>query len=437
MLSIVLISGCIEGEGLIVRTPVGEDALELSIDAEGKTTFDSLEPFIITLRAENFGSFDAENLQSQLQGYDGITAYDGKSLSLEKPLSPSLLEKPGEEQEMPGGSGYVDWDVYSPYVEETAPNLELILTGEVFYDYRSLATQKVVVITRDHLEKLEKIGEEIPVTPETEALNGPVAVSVEASWPYVKMIEYQKEFRVKVTLDNDGSGNVYNPDMEEYDYLNSITMRVPLGLAVDEDHCDFVVTTGDADSFDEEKILTIDEDNNEQKLRLTEGGATRDLHCRLIADEDYVGGYNTFELYVSAYYTYLQSVSKKLIITGTEESPLNVRIVSPTDSEPDDWTEAGNNEVNFKLYYQNREVTSATALNTTDIDFRLTNGAVSNWAHPVSIDYDTDEKYWSALCTTPDMGEEEGTFGITIKVSYADIFGSDRESGSVNYHPLP
>ena len=47
--------------------------------------------------------------------------------------------------------------------------------------------------------------------------------------------------------------------------------------------------------------VVIDEDDNSQKLRMTEGGAHRDLSCTLIAHRDFVGdGYNTFEVSVTA-----------------------------------------------------------------------------------------------------------------------------------------
>ena len=71
---VVAIAGCIGGgkdRNLLNR---GQDSLSISIDAEGKTTFDSLQSFTVTVKGENVGPFDVFNVSSRLQGYDGITS---------------------------------------------------------------------------------------------------------------------------------------------------------------------------------------------------------------------------------------------------------------------------------------------------------------------------------------------------------------------------
>jgi len=415
--AVILVSGCISAEEEEMIVTEG-DALDLAIDAEGRTTYDSLEEFMITVKAENLGSFDAENVQARLHGYGGIASGEGETLSGLKDLTPKLLDRPDPEREMPGGSGDVDWGVFAPEVGKTAPDLELTLTGEVVYDYKSLATQKVVIVTRDYIKQQDERGEPVPVNPATESLNGPVSIDVDAADPYVKMVGSTTEFRVKVTLDNIGSGNIYRRSDSKYDYLTKVTMRVPVGIAVDEDNCDFDVISGDATDYNDEQTLVLDTTHSPTKLRMTEGGSTRDLHCRLMANQD--TGYNTYELYISAYYTYLQDISKKLIIHGTEEVSLEGEIVSPAAGAKTLWNVSlnGTNVVQFKATRAADAVTSG--LTTTNTKIKLFNDADSTgWVAPVSLSYNSPN--WEAVVNgTGVPAHVNGTVNdLSVKITYA------------------
>src|SRR3989344_405632 len=296
LVAVVVFAGCIgRGGGDRKFLNFGEDALKIAIDTEGRSTFDSLQQFTVTVTAENIGKFDVFNVTSRLQGYDGITSTETPraQLSDERSLSQSTLDRPQPDKKVAGGTGSVDWDVAAPFVPVDSPDRELILTGEAIYDTKSLATQRVVAATRTHVVNLEARGEAVPVMPETDALNGPIAIDVEIPVPYVKVIGKRNDFPVRIHLNNDGSGTLLNREIGEFDFLSKVIMKVPPGVGIDARNCDFVqIGTTDIGL---EKTLIIDLSNNRQKLRLLEGGATRDMNCRLYADSEFVTGYNTFD----------------------------------------------------------------------------------------------------------------------------------------------
>jgi len=335
ILSLILVSGCLgAGKKEKVGT-IGEDSLEIMIDTEGMLSFDSKQDFIITMAAENFGPFDLENVTTNLIGYDGISHKEvGVKLSDEQQLA-LRLDRPRPDLDMLGGSSTFDWPVTAPTVAETSPPLEVMLTGEIYYRTKSLGTQRVVVADRNYVTQMKERGEAVPVNPSTESLNGPISINVDVPEPFVSTTGTSPWFRVKVVLNNDGSGNLYartlNSAARDRDYLEELTLKVPAGLTVDLANCDFNVTfDGDAGENQEDNAVNADIEKNlfidatspaskKVHLRLMEGGLTRTVDCRLKVDEQSVTGYQTFELYTEAEYTYLQDILRPITILGVPE----------------------------------------------------------------------------------------------------------------------
>lgn len=432
LVTIIALSGCIGGGDSGIRlSGAGGDALELSIDTEGRTTFDSLEPFIITVQAENVGEFDADAVTARLQGYDGIIPVSVSRLSDYQDFVPSNLERPNYENDVPGGTGDVDWDVKAPYLSSDAPDVNLNLIAEILYDSKSLAARKVVIATATEIEKLEQRGESVSVESSTEALNGPVSIQVETDEPYLRMSSAKEEFRLTITLLNDGNGNVYDrgatDENKRLDYLSKATLKVPAGLDVDEANCDFELVSPTSGSIiDAEKTLIIDDGHgNSEKLRLTEGGSSRNLNCRLTAFSDDVAGFNTYNLQVVVDYTYLQSITKKITIQGTEEAPLRVQIEEPTRSTPDIWDDNEQHHVYFTMAYQAKPVSSVLS----DSDVKAEVGGLA--ATTVNVTYDTNAERYDAVVTAPVL--TPGTYDLDIEATYAGVTAIDIESSAVEY----
>ena len=322
LLSMILIAGCLGSDSSSGSAGYGQDSLDLSIDTEGRTTFDSKETFIITMTSENVGPFDITDVKTRLVGYGGISKVGGGSLSTKESMA-DTLDRPRPDLDLVGGSATWDWDVNAPTVSVDAPDVDIRLTGEVFYTTKSLAVQKVVVANKDYVIQLEERGEVVPVNPATEALNGPVSIDVEVADPYILTQGTTPSFRVKLALNNDGSGNVFATTIpgKERDWIEKVTMTVPIGLTVDNDNCDFDVVIPAENIATAEKTLTLDENSVAEKLaklRLMEGGLKRDIACRLFVDKTQVTGYQTFELYAQTDYTYLQDIVRDLVVQGAE-----------------------------------------------------------------------------------------------------------------------
>ncbi|MDP6585042.1 MAG: hypothetical protein QF535_10315, partial [Anaerolineales bacterium] len=238
LIAVVLAAGCLESGATTSRASgYGEDSLDLFIDTEGRTSFDSMEPFIISLTAENVGPFDVSDVETNLVGYSGITPQDrGTSLSASHAMA-TILDKPNLEDGLAGGLATWDWDVYAPFVGVDAPDVEITLTGEVFYRTKSLVNQTLVVVEKDSLDRQ---GSDLPVSPETNAENGPVSITMDVPDPYVRMVDDVTSFRVTILVINDGTGNVYGRwggGLGDYDYLEKITLEIPNGLRADPDNC--------------------------------------------------------------------------------------------------------------------------------------------------------------------------------------------------------
>jgi len=459
LLAITLVSGCLETGPAYKPAGYGKDVLDLYIDTEGRTTFDSMEPFIITITAENVGLFDITDVETMLIGYGGITPQDvGTSLSSLRSMA-DLLEKPRPEVDMLGGSATWDWDTYAPFVGEDSPDVEIMLTGEVYYRTKSLAQQKLVIVERDYLTKLAERGETIPVNPETEAKNGPVSIDVEVPNPYVRMTGDTSKFSVKLIVINDGSGNVYGRwggGLGDYDYLEKVTLEVPAGLIADSDNCDFKIPSNN--NYDSIKMLVIDEDNKKGKLRLLEGGSYRELYCRFETDSNYVNGYQTFELYAQAEYSYLQDVPRKLIILGTEEKPITLTTIFPTRGYPSNWEASpGNEAIFFSVSYKNQLVTAPGEVTTTatiaqagmdaSSDITLTNVVYKpkgkNFADvgatciPSASEYTADETKvagFVACASRPDVyiAGSDGPYMLNMKVLHSGETATDRSYEAIN-----
>ncbi len=431
----VIISGCVGGGGGQRIFNLGEDALKVNIDTEGRSSFDSLEPFTITVTAENTGKFDVSNVASRLQGYDGITSTETPRALLSdlRDLSPSMLDRPQPDKKVAGGTGTIDWDVAAPFVPVDSPDREIILTGEVTYDTKSLATQRVVAATRTHIENLQARGESLPTMPETDAVNGPVSIDVEIPLPYVKVIGQKNEFPVRIHLNNDGSGTLLNKDISEYDYLGKVILKVPPGLGIDTANCDLKLL-GNND-LGAERTLTVDLQNNREKLRLLQGGATRDLNCKLYVDSDYVTGYNTFDLSISTYYTYIQDISKSLVIKGTAQAPLKVKILSfdavSTCRSNCKWDRGSTQTVKFEALYQNIPI--KTGLNTTSVEFSI-DGTQLAANQKVSLTYDQGEELWRLVINVPNMGNNNGVpFDGILSAKYQGETGTDTVKSGIRY----
>jgi hypothetical protein len=328
ILAVVLVAGCGDDDTK-GQAGYGEDSIDMIFDTEGRSVFDSNEDFIITMTVENFGPFDVENVKTKLIGFGGLTTV-GTPLSTDVLLA-TKLDRPRPELEVAGGFATKDWEVVAPNVSADSPDVEVLLTSEVYYRTKSLGVQKVVVAEKDYIDKLAARGEIIPVNPMTDSMNGPISLDMAVPDPYVTIRQENESLRVKISLDNDGSGTVYaRPDLSEgknTDYLESVTLKVPVGLRVDLANCDFDITVVDgwtadatATNSSKEKILYIDGTSTAKlpKLRLMEGGLRRDLACTLLVDkETYVSGYQTFELYAQADYSYMQDAIRSVIISGT------------------------------------------------------------------------------------------------------------------------
>lgn len=428
---VIIIAGCVGGpqRGLF---NIGQDALKISVDTEGRDTFDSLQPFTITVTAENTGLFNVENVASRLQGYDGLTAQSPNvQLSAEKRISPSTLDRPDAEKNIPGGTGTVDWDVYAPFVGAAEPDREITLTAEVLYDTKSLATQRVVAATRDYITQAQARGEQVPTMPETESLNGPIAVDVEIPSPYIKVLGDQRtDFRAKLSFNNDGSGTLLNRDNSQTDYLTNVILRVPPGIGFDATNCD-LVPIGSTSDVSVERSLVVDMKNNPEKLRLLEGGLTRDLNCHLYVDKDYVSGYNTFDLKVESDYTYIQDVQHQLTIKGTEEKPLRLSILSPTAGSPENWIRNTIHSVKFLLLFQNVPIT--TGLSAKDLTVTIGNKP----AQAIDLKYDNTEKAWVMRVRTPDLGTQRAPYDLNVDAKYGADATSATQKNAIEYAPVP
>lgn len=428
--AVIAIAGCIGGGGQKNLFSMGKDALSLSIDAEGVTTFDSLQPFTITLNAENTGSFDATNASGRLQGFGGLTARtSGERLSLEKAMSPKNLDRPQPDKKIAGGTGTVEWEVSAPYVAVDAPDAEIVLTGEVFYTTKSLASQRIVAATQTYIKNAEARGEQIAAIPITDSINGPVAVDVEAAIPYVKVLgEPQTDFRIKIMLNNDGSGTLYNRGLNLYDYLDKIIVKLPAGIGVDTSNCDLqLISTSGIDSI---KTLVIDNTHSREKLRLLEGGVTRNLNCHLYADSSYVTGYNTFDLKIEAFYTYIQQVTKRLLIKGTEEKPLKLHILKPLATAPEFWVKDSVHTVKFEVLYQNMPVKSGIAI------ANMNAYVGSDEAQKIDLNFDTTDNTWGMRIKTPNLGAAKALYDLKVQAGYGGETAYDIQRGAVNYSVL-
>lgn len=356
--AVMLTSGCIQQGSVSPMGSAGRDSLKLAVDTEGRTSFVSMEPFLIALTAENTGDFDVTDVETALIGYDAISPQEkGKSLAEPRWMA-DILNKPNQQVNTLGGAATAEWDVYAPFVSEDSPDVEVVLTGEVFYRTKSFVKQALVVAEYDYIKALNDRSQQLPAAPATEAKNGPVSITIIAPDPYVEMVDDTKEFSVKVAMSNDGSGNIYGRwggGMGDYNYLERLTLEVPEGLKVDADNCDFVAPAGN--TFIGIKTLVIDDSNNRGKLRLLGGGYKRELFCRLIADSDYVNGYNTFQINAEAEYSYLQDITRKLIITGSEEKPIVINPAFPTGMYQSYWEQdTGNEAVFFNVKYKNQQL---------------------------------------------------------------------------------
>ena len=438
LLLVIFSSGCVSSGGGQTPTNYGNDLLKLSIDTEGRTTMDSLENFMISVSAQNVGAVDAENVQARLEGYDGITSNSHEVLSDLKDLSPSTIEKPNTDQGLPGGTGDVSWDVTAPYVPGDSPDREITMTADVLYDTKSLATQRIVVATKEYVDSATSRGEQVPVSPSTNVLNGPVSIGVNVGGPYIKLIGSQTDFRLLITLDNDGTGSVYNRDFADYDYLNKIVLKVPKGLDVDTSNCDFTLVSGSGISA--EKTLIIDQTHNRNKLRLTNGGSHRDLSCRLIVNRDYVSDYNTFDVSVNAYYTYLQSVTRKIVVKGAEVSPLQIKILAPTRTNRYDWVRnaTASPPAKVEVLYENQPVTTGLSANNFTVwleNTPVTNpgGSGAEAGTPLSVTYDAANQWWEVYPIVPDMGTSNGIYDLTAQVKYKGYTASTVQPNAVNY----
>ena len=429
LLAVITVSGCLGGGGQETRIfGLGDDALDLDFEST-HTSVDSLEPFLLTLKATNVGEYDAENVEARLTGYDGISSSSGDQLSKFKPVS-SKISAPNDELDLPGDTRDLQWDVFAPYLSEELPDQEIDLTAEIFYDYRSRASIPIVAVTREYIDSLETRGETLPTSPYLNALNGPISIDILVPDPYVELIDDDVEARVNVYLANDGSGNVYNRERDEYDMLTKVTLAVPEGITIDKDNCDF--DFDGENEPDQPKTLIIDSEHNKNKLRLLSGATERTLSCSLYVHRDYAGGgYQTFSVDVSTYYTYLQAVTKKIIVSGTEEAPVSVEIEDPLRSTPDTWIRGTQNTVQFELLYNNKPVTSGLSKNMVEVFVASTSAG-----NPVALSYNEDEDVWEATVPCPDMGNTENDYDLKIEVDYMATEASDRATDAVEYTPF-
>jgi hypothetical protein len=434
LIAVLAVAGC-GGSGDSTGFTSG-DALSITIDTEGKTTFDSQEPFYITIDATNDGYFDAENVHARLTGYDGITEIGGSTLSEEVTLTPSTLLAPDDDLGLAGGNGDYTWDVKAPVVREHEPDRYVTLTSEIFYDYTSTATQSMVAVTREYLQKLDDRGESFNIYPEGESLNGPVSVEMLVPDPYVKVIGDDTDFRIKVLLYNDGSGNVYHDALHKYDYLRKVKVTVPAGLKIDKTSCDFdVVGSNDVDT---EKVMTIEATGSSQsKMRLLEGGAERVLQCKLMVDKSMVSsGYNTYTFNTEVEYTYVQSIEHDLTFVGTETVPLEAYIVSPVkndDTQTDRWwfDDNINRPVEFDVLYNGQTVTSGLSADDDDdnyVEMELSGEPVFVQNNLVYAD-----GHWKADVRVPDMGTDENTYDLKVIVHYNEESASDTAIDAILY----
>jgi len=435
LVGIVAISGCTGGGDVSVRG-AGGDALELGIDTEGRSTFDSLEPFLITVQAENTGDFDAETVEARLQGYAGITPTEGGiyTLSDAKAFSPSTFDRPLDD--VPGTSGTIDYDVKAPYVSEGAPDVEINLNAEVKYNYRSLLSRRIVAATAEEVNKRENRGEDIPVSSETKALNGPVSISMETEEPYERVTGATESVRLKIHLQNDGSGNIcrncFGVGDKEYDYITKVTLKVPAGITIGDD-CDLETVT--ANTKHAVKTLVLEEgDTYDDKLRLTGGGAERSLYCRLVLYSDHVAGFNTYDLEATTDYAYLQSVSKKLIVQGVEEPAVRASIKYPTRVDPDSYNTSGGetHHVRFTVEYYGAPLTGTGTINVSDItSLKIGETAVDLTDNVTSVTFNSTTQEYDLTCKSEALSA--GTYDVFLTVSYASESAVATASRAVVY----
>ncbi len=439
LILVIVISGC-TGDSGPVQQGGGDDVLDLTLETEGKTTFDSLEKFIISIQAENVGDFEVTNARARLQGYGGIDSASDEVLSDLKSMNPSTIEAADVDADLPGGIADVEWDVIAPFVSKDSPDREITITGEVRYDTKSLASQRVVVATTDYISTEDNV----PISQKSQIINGPIEMDIRAGDPYVELPGTTTDFRVIISLDNEGSGYVYNADRDQNNYINSISLEVPRGINVDENNCDFEVVSGSG--LNAPKTLVIDKTHNPSKLRLTEGGAHRDLSCTLTAHRDYVEGYNTFEISSTAEYTYIQTINKDLTIKGTEVSPLSVNILAPKRTNKGPWSAESQETMYVEVLYENNRVTEGLEAEDFKIWLETTLTGQQGEGHATAVEYHEDPIYegvedaeelpscWEVIVYVPDMdaGGNE-TFDLSTEVNYFGSEASDISANSVLY----
>lgn len=325
VLSAILTAGCMGGGDNQGGYGYGGDSLELFIDTEGRSTFDSGENFAITISAENFGPFDVSGVRTRLIGFGGVTLTAPnpatEKLSDWKNLAPNYLVKPKAETEEPGGIGTRDWAVTAPTLDIDSPIVDLQLTGEVKYETYSLAKQQIVVVEKEYLNQLEQSGQSVPVNTLIDSQNGPVSIDVVAPSPYVTVRKADKSFTLKVSLNNDGSGVVFGSDEagSKKDYIGNITLTVPDGLKADTANCDFGLKIGsNPNDFEKEKTFEITPlTTASAKLRLMNGGKNRDVSCRFLANAT-VAGYQSYQLYAETEYIYKQDAAAAISIQAAD-----------------------------------------------------------------------------------------------------------------------
>lgn len=428
-LAVIAVSGCIGGgsqSGTVFG--MGQDALDLTFEST-RDTVDSLEPFLLTLKATNIGEYDAESVQARLTGYDGIYTSSDEPLSTLKSVS-SKISAPNMELDLPGDTRDIQWDVFAPYLSKELPDQEIDITAEILYDYRSRASISMVGVTREYLDSLETRGEVLPTQPVLNALNGPISIDVIVPDPHVEIIDDEAEARINIYLYNDGTGNIFNRERDEYDMLTKITLALPDGLTIDTDNCDFELIGENEPGSP--KSLVIDNEHNKNKLRMLAGATERTLSCTTFIHRDYAGGgYQTFSIDVSAYYTYLQAATQKIIVHGTEEAPVSVEIEDPLRSTPDTWIRGTQNTIQFELLYNNRPVTTALSKNMVELFVSSTSAG-----SPVALSYNEDDEVWEATVPCPDMGNSDNEYDLKIEVEYMGSTVTDRQTDAVDYTPF-
>ena len=146
-------------------------------------------------------------------------------------------------------------------------------------------------------------------------------------------------------------------------------------------------------------------------------------------DKDYVGsgGFNTFDLKVETYYTYVQQVIHDLVIKGTEEKPLKLNILSPTAAEPEDWVKNTIHSVKFTLLYQNVPITTGISADG------ITATVGSKAAQKVDLKYDAEDKNWVLRVRTPDLGIPKAVYDLSVDAAYGAETTTATQTDAVSY----